>query len=78
MSHNGRMIDSMAADSSGTGVRANSVLQSIIDTEANRKANARRGLQQVAQASGHRAGDPFPMQPRRQADSRRVRPVVGA
>jgi NAD(P)-dependent dehydrogenase (short-subunit alcohol dehydrogenase family) len=32
------MIDSMAADLSGTGVRANSILPSIIDTEANRKA----------------------------------------
>jgi NAD(P)-dependent dehydrogenase (short-subunit alcohol dehydrogenase family) len=32
------MIDSMAADLRGTGVRANSVLPSIIDTEANRKA----------------------------------------
>ncbi len=32
------MIDSMAADLSGTGVRANSILPSIIDTEANRDA----------------------------------------
>lgn len=32
------MIDSLAADLSGTGVRANSILPSIIDTEANRKA----------------------------------------
>ncbi len=32
------MIDSMAADLNGTGVRANSILPSIIDTEANRKA----------------------------------------
>jgi NAD(P)-dependent dehydrogenase (short-subunit alcohol dehydrogenase family) len=32
------MIDSMAADLSGTGVRVNSILPSIIDTEANRKA----------------------------------------
>lgn len=32
------MIDSLAADLKGTGVRANSVLPSIIDTEANRKA----------------------------------------
>jgi NAD(P)-dependent dehydrogenase (short-subunit alcohol dehydrogenase family) len=32
------MIDCMAADLKGTGVRANSVLPSIIDTEANRKA----------------------------------------
>ena len=32
------MIDSLAADLSGTGVRANSVLPSIIDTAANRKA----------------------------------------
>jgi NAD(P)-dependent dehydrogenase (short-subunit alcohol dehydrogenase family) len=32
------MIDSMAADLSGTGVRANSILPSIIDTEANRNA----------------------------------------
>jgi NAD(P)-dependent dehydrogenase (short-subunit alcohol dehydrogenase family) len=32
------MIDSLAADLRGTGVRANSVLPSIIDTEANRKA----------------------------------------
>jgi NAD(P)-dependent dehydrogenase (short-subunit alcohol dehydrogenase family) len=32
------MIDSLAADLQGTGVRANSVLPSIIDTEANRKA----------------------------------------
>ena len=32
------MIDSMAADLRGTGVRANTILPSIIDTEANRKA----------------------------------------
>lgn len=32
------MIDSLAADLKGTAVRANSVLPSIIDTEANRKA----------------------------------------
>ena len=32
------MIDSLAADLKGTGVRANSVLPSIIDTEANRRA----------------------------------------
>jgi NAD(P)-dependent dehydrogenase (short-subunit alcohol dehydrogenase family) len=32
------MIGSLAADLKGTGVRANSVLPSIIDTEANRKA----------------------------------------
>ncbi len=32
------MIDSLAADLARTGVRANSVLPSIIDTEANRKA----------------------------------------
>jgi NAD(P)-dependent dehydrogenase (short-subunit alcohol dehydrogenase family) len=32
------MIDSLAADLVGTGVRANSILPSIIDTEANRKA----------------------------------------
>lgn len=31
------MIDSLAADLKGTGVRANSILPSIIDTEANRK-----------------------------------------
>ena len=32
------LIDSLAADLMGTGVRANSVLPSIIDTEANRRA----------------------------------------
>ena len=32
------LIDSLAADLTGTGVRANSVLPSIIDTEANRRA----------------------------------------
>ncbi len=32
------MIDSLAADLKGTGVRANSILPTIIDTEANRKA----------------------------------------
>jgi NAD(P)-dependent dehydrogenase (short-subunit alcohol dehydrogenase family) len=32
------MIDSLAADLKGTDVRANSILPSIIDTEANRKA----------------------------------------
>ncbi len=32
------MIDSLAADLQGTGVRANSILPSIIDTPANRKA----------------------------------------
>jgi len=32
------MIDSLAADLKGTGVRANSVIPSIIDTDANRKA----------------------------------------
>lgn len=32
------MMDSLAADLKGTGVRINSILPSIIDTEANRKA----------------------------------------
>jgi NAD(P)-dependent dehydrogenase (short-subunit alcohol dehydrogenase family) len=32
------MMDSLAADLKGTGVRANSILPSIIDTQANRKA----------------------------------------
>jgi NAD(P)-dependent dehydrogenase (short-subunit alcohol dehydrogenase family) len=32
------LIDSLAADLAGTGVRANSILPSIIDTPANRKA----------------------------------------
>lgn len=32
------VIDSLAADLQGSGVRANSILPSIIDTEANRKA----------------------------------------
>lgn len=32
------MIESLAADLRGTGVRANSILPSIIDTEANRRA----------------------------------------
>lgn len=32
------MLDSLAEDLKGTGIRANSVLPSIIDTEANRKA----------------------------------------
>ncbi|MGA8087197.1 MAG: SDR family NAD(P)-dependent oxidoreductase [Terracidiphilus sp.] len=32
------MMDSLAADAKGTGVRVNSILPSIIDTEANRKA----------------------------------------
>jgi NAD(P)-dependent dehydrogenase (short-subunit alcohol dehydrogenase family) len=32
------MMDSLAEDLKGTGIRANSVLPSIIDTEANRKA----------------------------------------
>ena len=32
------MIDSLAADLHGTGVRANSILPSIFDTEANRRA----------------------------------------
>jgi NAD(P)-dependent dehydrogenase (short-subunit alcohol dehydrogenase family) len=32
------MMDSLAADLKGTGVRANTVLPSIIDTDANRKA----------------------------------------
>lgn len=32
------LIDSLAADLQGSGVRANSILPSIIDTEANRKA----------------------------------------
>lgn len=32
------MIDSLAADLKGTSIRANSILPSIIDTEANRKA----------------------------------------
>jgi NAD(P)-dependent dehydrogenase (short-subunit alcohol dehydrogenase family) len=32
------MMDSLAADLKGTGVRANSILPSIIDTEMNRKA----------------------------------------
>jgi NAD(P)-dependent dehydrogenase (short-subunit alcohol dehydrogenase family) len=32
------MLDSLAADVKGRGVRVNSILPSIIDTEANRKA----------------------------------------
>jgi NAD(P)-dependent dehydrogenase (short-subunit alcohol dehydrogenase family) len=32
------MVDSLAADLKGSGIRANSILPSIIDTEANRKA----------------------------------------
>lgn len=32
------MVDSLAADLKGTAIRANSILPSIIDTEANRKA----------------------------------------
>jgi NAD(P)-dependent dehydrogenase (short-subunit alcohol dehydrogenase family) len=32
------MMDSLAADVKGTGVRVNSVLPSIIDTEVNRRA----------------------------------------
>jgi NAD(P)-dependent dehydrogenase (short-subunit alcohol dehydrogenase family) len=32
------MIDSLAADTKGTGVRVNTILPSIIDTEANRNA----------------------------------------
>ena len=32
------LLDSLAADLKGSGVRANTVLPSIIDTEANRKA----------------------------------------
>jgi NAD(P)-dependent dehydrogenase (short-subunit alcohol dehydrogenase family) len=32
------MIDCLAADLKGTGARANSILPSIIDTEANRRA----------------------------------------
>ena len=32
------IIDSLAADLKGTSVRANSILPSIFDTEANRKA----------------------------------------
>lgn len=35
------LIDSLAADLAGTGVRANSILPSIIDTEANRKSQPR-------------------------------------
>jgi NAD(P)-dependent dehydrogenase (short-subunit alcohol dehydrogenase family) len=34
------MMDSLAADVKGTGVRVNSILPSIIDTEANRRAMA--------------------------------------
>jgi len=34
----GALLDSLAADLKGSGVRANTVLPSIIDTEANRKA----------------------------------------
>lgn len=31
------MVDSLAADLKGTGIRANSILPSIIDTDANRR-----------------------------------------
>jgi NAD(P)-dependent dehydrogenase (short-subunit alcohol dehydrogenase family) len=34
------LMDSLAAEVKGTGVRVNSILPSIIDTEANRKAMA--------------------------------------
>jgi NAD(P)-dependent dehydrogenase (short-subunit alcohol dehydrogenase family) len=34
------LMDSLAAEVKGTGVRVNSILPSIIDTEANRKAIA--------------------------------------
>ena len=32
------MVDALAADLKGTGVRVNSIVPSIIDTEANRRA----------------------------------------
>ena len=35
------LMDSLAADLKGTGVRVNSILPSIIDTEANRRAMPR-------------------------------------
>jgi NAD(P)-dependent dehydrogenase (short-subunit alcohol dehydrogenase family) len=35
------LMDSLAADVAGTGVRVNSVLPSVIDTAANRKAMPR-------------------------------------
>ena len=68
------MIDSLAADLKGTGVRANSILPSIIDTEANR--HAERQFQQVAKAAGCSACDPVLVWRRRQADSWRIDPSV--
>jgi NAD(P)-dependent dehydrogenase (short-subunit alcohol dehydrogenase family) len=52
------MIDSRAADLKGSEIGAHSILPSIIDTEANRKADAQGRLCGVAQARGHRARHP--------------------
>ena len=59
------LIDSLAADLAGSGVRANSILPSIIDTEANRTARPMR-ISRRSKTRGHRACHPVPVQWRRQ------------
>jgi NAD(P)-dependent dehydrogenase (short-subunit alcohol dehydrogenase family) len=53
------LIDSLAADLAGTGVRANSIVPSIIDTPANRKAMPAADFSEVAESRGNRPRHPF-------------------
>jgi NAD(P)-dependent dehydrogenase (short-subunit alcohol dehydrogenase family) len=70
------MMDSLAADLKGSGVRLNSILPSIIDTEANRKAMPGADFNEVAEAGGDRARHRLSMHRRCQGHSRSSYPSL--